>query len=183
MLRRPILLLPLFGFLLLAVAFAVYLEQNVTGQRSSRVLPSALIDRPAPHLDLPPLAGIDRPGLDSGLLHDRVVLVNFFASWCVPCRAEHATLMRLAKQGVTIYGVAYKDKPEDSRAWLAELGNPFARIGTDLDGRTAIDWGVYGVPETYVIGKDGRVRYKQVGPLMDAQWDRTVAPIVRKLAR
>jgi cytochrome c biogenesis protein CcmG, thiol:disulfide interchange protein DsbE len=184
MLRRPVVLVPLIGFLILALGFAIYLDRMVIARRSAQVLSSGLVDRPAPPLALPPLDGAGRPGLAEGLPTGQVALVNFFASWCVPCRAEHPMLMRLAKAGVTIYGVAYRDKPDEARAFLAARGVPYARIGTDADGRAAAGWGVEedGVPETFVIDREGRVRYRQVGPIMEFQWNGTIGPLVRKLA-
>ncbi len=184
MLRRPIVFVPLLGFLLLALGFAIYLDRGVNGRMAFQHPASGWMDRPAPPLRLPALAGVPRPGLEDGLPEGQVVLVNFFASWCVPCRAEHKMLMRLAAEGVTIYGVAYRDPPADTRAFLAARGIPYARIGTDADGAAARAWGVEesGVPATFVFGKDGRVRYRQVGPIMDDQWTATIGPLVRKLA-
>ena len=128
-------------------------------------IPSVLVGRAAPSTDLPPVPGVDRPGLSSADLGDGVALVNVFASWCVPCRAEHATLVELAEErGLTVHGIAYKDKPEDTAAFIAELGNPYDRVGMDESGRTGIDWGITGVPETFVIA-DGIVRYRAQGPL------------------
>ena len=131
----------------------------------SKVLPSALIDQPAPQFALPPLATRASPVSLPPTCTGKVSLVNTFASWCVPCRAEHPVLNALAAtKRVPIYGIDYKDKPEAARAWIAELGNPYTRIGAD-DGRVGIDWGVYGVPETFVVDRAGRIRYKHVGPL------------------
>jgi cytochrome c biogenesis protein CcmG/thiol:disulfide interchange protein DsbE len=117
-------------------------------------------------------------------LHGQVALVNVFASWCVPCRVEHPILMRLAeKDGVQIYGINYKDDAVAARRWLDQLGNPFARIGVDGNGRAAIEWGVTGVPETFVIDRDGRVRYRHVGPIQARDLDATILPLLRTLAR
>src|SRR5215470_10646998 len=154
--RRLAYLLPVALFLVLAGYFFLSL------QRDPGLLPSALIDKPAPQFALPGLGS--KPGLGNADLAGRVVLVNFFASWCAPCRVEHPLLMRLAEEGrVTLYGIDYKDKPEDATRLLAQLGDPYGRIGVDGDGRTVIDFGVYGVPETYVVDKSGRIRYRQVG--------------------
>jgi len=135
-------------------------------------LPSALIDKPVPEFALPGLEGVaeglataDLKAGDGAGQANGVSVVNVFASWCVPCRAEHPYLMRLAKEGVTVHGINYQDKPEDARGWLARLGNPYTRIGADRDGRASIDWGVYGVPETFVVDGSGRIRFKQVGPI------------------
>jgi cytochrome c biogenesis protein CcmG/thiol:disulfide interchange protein DsbE len=180
---RPATLLPLAAFAALAAVLAAYLWQLGPGGKSVTEIPSAMIDKEAPPFSLPPLAGVSLPGLASEALKGQVSLVNFFASWCLPCRAEHPILMRLAQEGVTIYGISYKDKPEDSRAWLADLGTPYKRIGVDGDGRTAIEFGVYGVPETYVIDREGRIRYRQVGPIMPFQLDETIRPLMKRLAK
>ena len=176
--RRLLFLLPLLLFAGVAIYFAVGLGRNATE------IPSALIDRPMPQFALPRLEGIDRPGLARADLAGKVAFVNVFASWCVPCRVEHPVLMRLAEEGrVALFGISYKDKHADSRAFLAELGNPYARIGWDGDGRVAIEWGVYGVPETYVVGRDGRVRYRHVGPLTPQALERTLLPLLAKLEK
>jgi cytochrome c biogenesis protein CcmG/thiol:disulfide interchange protein DsbE len=147
------------------------------------ILPSALINRPVPSFDLEPLRA-EQPGLKTADLHGQVALVNVFASWCVPCRVEHPILMRLAeKDGVQIYGINYKDDAVAARRWLDQLGNPFARIGVDGNGRAAIEWGVTGVPETFVIDRDGRVRYRHVGPIQARDLDATILPLLRTLAR
>jgi cytochrome c biogenesis protein CcmG/thiol:disulfide interchange protein DsbE len=129
------------------------------------------------------LAGGGEIGFSSGDLPGRVSLVNVFASWCAPCRAEHKVLNALAKsQRVPIYGINYKDRTEAARAWLAELGNPYTRIGAD-SGRVGIEWGVYGVPETFVVDRQGRIRYKHVGPLTQADLDRKILPLIAKLEK
>jgi cytochrome c biogenesis protein CcmG/thiol:disulfide interchange protein DsbE len=173
--RRLIYLLPVVLF----VALAAYLAKGLT--QDPRKLPSALIDKPAPEFALPGLG--ERQGVASTDLAGEVTLVNFFASWCVPCRVEHPLLMRLAEEGkVKLYGIAYKDKPEDAEKLLAQLGDPYRRIGVDRDGRVAIDFGVYGVPETYVIDRDGRIRFRQVGPLTPEDYEKTVVPLLQQLA-
>jgi cytochrome c biogenesis protein CcmG/thiol:disulfide interchange protein DsbE len=174
-LRRLLYLVPVLVFAGVGIGLALGLT------RDPSILPSALIGKEVPEFDLPPVEGLDRPGLSSADLKGRVVLVNVFASWCVPCRAEHPLLMRLADQGVAIYGINYKDKPDQIDAWLGELGDPFRRIGADRSGRVAIDWGVYGVPETFVIDGDGRIRHKFVGPLMPQDVDQTLLPMLAKL--
>lgn len=172
--RRLLFILPVALFAVLAGYFSLGLF------RDPSVLPSALIDKPAPEFTLPALA--DKQGLATPDLAGRVTLVNFFASWCVPCRAEHPMLMRLAGQdGFALYGIDYKDKPEDAKKLLAELGDPYRRIGVDRDGRTAIDFGVYGVPETYVLDKDGRIRYRQVGPITSEDYDQKILPLLKQL--
>lgn len=178
MMRRGWLyLLPVALFALLALAFHRGLGTDPT------VLPSALIDKPAPEFTLPPLAGSGEAGFSSADLGEKVSVVNIFASWCAPCRAEHPVLNALAKSSrVPIYGINYKDRPEAARAFLAELGNPYTRIGAD-DGRVGIEWGVYGVPETFIIDRQGRVRYRHVGPLTEADLKRTILPLIGKLEK
>jgi cytochrome c biogenesis protein CcmG/thiol:disulfide interchange protein DsbE len=174
--RGLIFVLPAVVFTLLAVGFYVGLGID------SNVLPSALIDQPAPDFALPPLPGDER-GFSSADLRGHVSLVNVFASWCTPCRAEHPILNALAKPGrVPIYGINYKDKADPALAWLAELGNPYTRIGAD-DGRVGIDWGVYGVPETFIVDRAGRIRYKHVGPLTQNDVERTILPLVTRLEK
>jgi cytochrome c biogenesis protein CcmG/thiol:disulfide interchange protein DsbE len=176
MAKRLLFILPALLFLGIAVAFYAGLG------RDPAIVPSALIGKPAPKFLLPALL-TDRPGLANADLHAKPVLVNVFASWCVPCRAEHPLLMRLAEQGVELYGINYKDKPEDAQAWLANLGDPYRRIGADREGTVSIDWGVYGVPETFVVDRAGIIRFKQVGPLTTDVIDGTILPLLRKLSK
>ncbi len=174
--RKLLYLLPLAAFIALAGYFAWALRSD----RDPHELPSALIDKPAPEFDLASLLGGDN--VASSSLRGQVVVVNFFASWCVPCRLEHPVLMRLANQEkVAITGIAYKDKPEAAQKLLNDSGNPYRRVGLDLSGRTGIDFGVYGVPETYVIDKTGRIRKKFVGPLSPEAVDRDLLPLLRRL--
>ena len=173
--RRLYYLLPVLIFVGVGVGLAVGLT------RDPSTLPSALIDKPVPSFDLPPVEGLPGEGLSSADLKGEVSLVNVFASWCVPCRAEHPLLMGLAERGVVINGIDYKDPPEQAASWLKELGNPFARIGADRSGRVAIDFGVYGVPETFVIDKQGVIRHKQIGPITPEALEKTILPLIRKL--
>ncbi|HEX3861838.1 MAG TPA: DsbE family thiol:disulfide interchange protein [Stellaceae bacterium] len=167
---------PIVVFALLAGGFYVGLG------RDTMVLPSPLIDKPAPQFSLPPLAE-GESGFSTSDLRGHVSLVNTFASWCAPCRAEHPVLNHLARSsGVAIYGIDYKDKPDAARAWIAALGNPYVRIGAD-DGRVGIDWGVYGVPETFIVDRTGRIRYKHVGPLTEDDVTATILPLLAKLGR
>ena len=174
--RRLLFLLPIVIFLGFVAAFFAGLGHD------PQLVPSALIGKPVPHFALPALLD-GGAGLDSADLKGKVVLVNVFASWCAPCRAEHPLLMRLAKEGVELDGIDYKDKPEDARRWLGDLGDPYKRIGTDRAGTVAIDWGVYGVPETFVVDGSGTIRFKQVGPLSPEDINDTILPLVRRLAR
>jgi len=160
--RRLFVLLPLLVFLGLA---GLFLSQLLSGRDTSEI-PSALIGLPAPQTDLPPLEGVNLPGLESKNFSGKVTLVNVFASWCAPCREEHPVLLGLSQdKRFTLAALNYKDQPENARRFLGDLGNPYQAIGVDPAGRAAIDWGVYGVPETFVIGKDGKIAYKHVGPL------------------
>ena len=166
---RVLYLLPLLVFAALALLFLVRLHSG----DPSRV-PSALIGRPVPTFALEPLPGLVAagqpvPGLSDADLKGRVTVVNVWASWCVPCRQEHPALVDLAKDAsVRVVGINYKDNPENARRFLGSLGNPFVAVGVDPNGRAAIDWGVYGVPETFVVGPDGAIRHKHIGPLLPA---------------
>lgn len=175
--RLLLVLLPLFIFVALA---AIFFRQLISGEDVS-VVPSALIGHKAPATDLPPLEGIGLPGLNTATFGDRVTLVNVFASWCAPCREEHPVLLQLSQdRRFAIVGLNYKDQPENARRFLGELGNPFIAIGTDEKGRAAIDWGVYGVPETFVVGKDGAILFKHVGPLSPESVNGTLMPEIEK---
>ncbi|MFC3206940.1 DsbE family thiol:disulfide interchange protein [Aquamicrobium soli] len=179
--RRLLVLLPLLVFLGLA---GVFLAQLLSGQDGTEI-PSALIGQPAPATQLPPLEGSGLPGLDSAQFAGKVTVLNVFASWCAPCRQEHPVLMGLAQDDrYAMAALNYKDKPENARRFLGDLGNPYRSIGVDDAGRTAIDWGVYGVPETFVIGKDGAIAYKHVGPLTPDSVRTALLPEIEKaLAR
>jgi cytochrome c biogenesis protein CcmG, thiol:disulfide interchange protein DsbE len=180
--RRPLLVfLPLALFAALAAIFYVAL----LGGDHSR-LPSPLLGKPAPEFALPSLNGDAATGLSTADLRDgKVTIVNVFASWCAPCRDEHPQLLRLSKdpllqQGdVRLVGLAYKDQPANSLKFLGALGNPYARIGADESGRVGIDWGVYGVPETFVVRGDGSIAYKFVGPMTPADLENDLLPHVR----
>jgi cytochrome c biogenesis protein CcmG/thiol:disulfide interchange protein DsbE len=172
---RLLFMLPLAGFIGIAAALTVGLE------RDPRLVPSPLIDKPVPVFGLPPVKGRDL-GLSSGDLQGEVSLVNVFASWCVACREEHPLLMRLKAQGtVPIHGLNYKDQPDDAARWLATMGDPYTRTGADIDGRVAIDWGVYGVPETFIVDRQGRIAYKQIGAITPEILDRTLLPLIARL--
>ncbi len=175
--RRLMVLLPVLVFLGLAVAFAYGLTRN------PRELPSALIGKPVPQFSLPPVKGRTL-GLSSVDLVGEVSLVNVFASWCLSCRYEHPFFMQLKAQGtVPIHGINYKDKPDDAAEWLDTMGDPYTRTGADIDGRVAIDWGVYGVPETFVIDKQGRIAFKQVGPINREILDEKILPLIERLRK
>jgi cytochrome c biogenesis protein CcmG/thiol:disulfide interchange protein DsbE len=168
-------MLPVVLFAAVAVALAVGLTLK-PGE-----LPSTMIDKPVPQFDLPPVEGRPR-GLASSELVGEVQLVNFFASWCVACRAEHPLLNRLTEEGIVpVYGINYKDKPENARAWLDRLGDPYVRSGADIPGRTGIDWGVYGLPETFIVDANGRIVYKHVGAIYPEDLENTILPIIESL--
>ncbi|MGB3502968.1 MAG: DsbE family thiol:disulfide interchange protein [Mesorhizobium sp.] len=173
--RSWLALLPLVAFVVLA---GLFLTQLLSG-RDTAVVPSALIGQQAPATDLPPLDGMSLPGLKSADFSGKVTLVNVFASWCAPCRLEHPQLMQLAGDDrISIAALNYKDTPENARRFLVSLGNPFDAIGVDTTGRTAIDWGVYGVPETFLVGRDGRIVYKHVGPFTAESVERDLKPAI-----
>jgi cytochrome c biogenesis protein CcmG, thiol:disulfide interchange protein DsbE len=184
--RRLIVALPLVLFAALCALFYVRLYAGDPSQ-----IPSALIGRPVPDFTLPPLDGLKEadgtpvPGLSSADLgNGHITIVNVWASWCAPCRLEHPLLLRLSELGrARVVGIAYKDEPDNARGFLQELGNPFAAIGMDRAGRAAIDWGVYGVPETFIIGKDGRIAYKHIGPLSEASLTEIILPELEKAER
>lgn len=173
--RRYRYLVPVVIFASLAALLGWGLTHN------PREIPSALIGKPVPQFSLPPVQGRTL-GLSGADLADEVSLVNVFASWCVACREEHPLFMQLkAEGGVPIHGLNYKDQPDNAARWLNTLGDPYTRTGADRDGRVAIDWGVYGVPETFVITKDGRIAHKHIGPLTSKDIEATILPLVRRL--
>ena len=167
--------LPLAVFLGLAVLFAYGLTRNADE------LPSMLIGKPAPEFTLPPVEG-RQLGLSASDLKGEVSLLNVFASWCAECRREHPLFMRLqAKNTVPIHGLNYKDKPEDARNWLDELGDPYTRTGADISGRIGIDFGVYGVPETFIVDKAGVIVHKHIGAVSERALKETILPLIGKL--
>ena len=173
--RRALYLLPLGLFLWLAVYFALGLTKD------PRLIPSALVDKPAPTFSLPALYD-GAPGLSKKELTGEVVILNVFASWCVPCRVEHPLWMQLKKENILpIHGIAWKDTKSNAIAWLKQLGNPYDLIGHDPQNQAGVEWGVYGVPETYIIDRAGRIRYKHVGPLYPEIWKNDLLPVVERL--
>ncbi len=168
-------LIPLVLFLVMVGFLYVGLNLN------PREVPSPLIGKPAPAFSLPSLDDPSRT-VSPADFKGQVWLMNVWATWCVSCRAEHETLVRLAKQNVVpIVGLNYKDDNEAAKKWLATLGNPYQVTAVDADGRIAIDWGVYGAPETYVIDKQGRIRHKHIGPVTPAALTQQILPLVEKL--
>ena len=174
---------PVAIFLALTAILAVLLLNIQSGKHDPRALPSALIGKPAPAFALPAPAGVkgdDKPYDYAG----KVTVVNVFASWCIPCVAEHPYLSEVARdKSHTVIGINYKDKDPDAAAWLERHGNPYARIGADRDGSFALDWGVYGVPETFVVDQAGIIRFKHVGPLTPSVIERELNPLLAKLKR
>lgn len=174
--RNYFVFLPILIFSILAAIFA---SQLLSGKDNS-VLPSVLVGKPAPATDLPAL---DRqlPGINSANFVGRVTVLNVFASWCVPCREEHPFLLELAKdQRFTLAGFNYKDTSVNAMEFILKLGNPYDEIGADLSGRAGIDWGIYGVPETYIIDKNGAITHKHVGPLDGQVIEQELMPIIEK---
>jgi cytochrome c biogenesis protein CcmG/thiol:disulfide interchange protein DsbE len=163
---RRLTLVPALVFALLAVVFLIGLRGN-----DPSVVPSALVGKPAPDFALPPLEGLGLPGLARGDLGEgKVTLVNVWASWCGPCRLEHPVLMDLAKrEDIVLAGINYKDEAGNALRFLKTLGLPYAAVGVDRDGRASIEWGVYGVPETFVVDGQGIVRFKWVGPVAEGE--------------
>ncbi len=165
---------------LLVVAAMIGLFAS-TINRDTSLLPSVLINKPAPEFSLPPIENIENnlPGFSKQDLLGRVSIVNVFASWCIPCRDEHKFFVDLAANSdVIIYGLNQKDSSENARQFLRELGNPYDAIGADTNGRVSIDWGVYGVPETFVINAEGTITYKQIGPLNESTYRNGLLPAI-----
>jgi cytochrome c biogenesis protein CcmG/thiol:disulfide interchange protein DsbE len=174
-------LLPLIVFACLAVLFWLRL-----GDGDPSKIPSALIGRPAPQTNLPPLDGLANngtpvPGLDPAVFRGKVSVVNVWASWCVPCHDEARLLTELGKDTrLQMIGINYKDSSENARRFLGQYGNPFSMVGVDGNGRAAIEWGVYGVPETFIVGREGKIVYKLVGPITPDNIDSVVRAEIDK---
>lgn len=174
-------ILPLVVFL----AVAAYFLAGLWGpaNQGSRFIPSAMVDRDVPAFDLPSFQE-DFSGLSKADLKGKAQIVNFFASWCIPCLAEHPLITELSKRSdVVINGIAYSDKPENIKKWLKKHGNPYARVGVDLGRRIGIDWGVTGVPETYIVNAQGKIVYKHGGPLRADVINDEIIPILEDLAK
>ncbi|MBB3316437.1 cytochrome c biogenesis protein CcmG/thiol:disulfide interchange protein DsbE [Rhizobium sp. BK181] len=179
--RYAVALIPLAVFAVIAGTAAKMLyDQDVHGKDISEI-PSALIGTKAPTLSLPPLEGANLPALTDGAIKGKLTLVNVFASWCIPCREEHPILRELAKDSrLNVVAINYKDKNDNALRFLGELGNPFAAIGIDPKGQAAIDWGVYGIPESYLVAPDGTILYKRVGPFDDISLKEGLLPAMAK---
>jgi cytochrome c biogenesis protein CcmG/thiol:disulfide interchange protein DsbE len=180
--RRVVVLLPLVIFLGLALLFFF----RLLNASDPSLIPSALIGHPAPQTQLPPIAGLDRdgtpvPGIDPANFKGAVTVVNVWASWCVPCHDEAPLLLQLSQDNrLHLIGINYKDEPDNARRFLGRYGDPFAAAGADENGRAAIEWGVYGVPETFVIGRDARIAYKLVGPITEDNFATVLKPQIEK---
>jgi cytochrome c biogenesis protein CcmG/thiol:disulfide interchange protein DsbE len=179
--RNLVVLAPLVIFAALAALFFFRL-----GSGDPSKIPSALIGRPVPDTVLPPLAGLERdgkpvPGIAPELFRGAVTLVNVWASWCVPCHDEAPLLLQLSEdKRIQVIGINYKDQPDNARRFLGRYGNPFAAVGADANGRASIEWGVYGVPETFVVGRDGRIAFKLIGPITRENLDKALKPALDK---
>lgn len=177
--QRLFLFVPLAVFAILAILFwrGLSLDPND--------MPSALLDKPFPAFELPVLPAPENPaGMDMAnaeLFKGKVSLVNVWATWCVTCRQEHEFLNKLRAQGVTIYGINYKDNNEDAQKWLAELHNPYVFSVVDSDGRLGLNLGVFGAPETYLVDKAGVIRFKHIGDVNEKNWNESIKPIYDSL--
>jgi cytochrome c biogenesis protein CcmG/thiol:disulfide interchange protein DsbE len=174
-LRLALALVPLVVLAGLVVVFATSME------RDPALIRSVLIDKPAPDFALPAVPELGVPGFATADLKGEVTVVNVFASWCIPCRDEHPVLLALRRDtGVRLFGINQKDAPENARGFLAALGNPYDAVGADSTGRVSIDWGIYGVPETFVVDAGGIIRFKHVGPLAPADLARELVPAIAR---
>ncbi|ODT79987.1 MAG: thiol:disulfide interchange protein [Pelagibacterium sp. SCN 64-44] len=174
--RYVLFALPLLALVALIGIFALSID------RDSSLVRSVLIDKPVPQFTLPPVEALGTPGFDAAALQGAPTLVNVFASWCIPCRDEHPLLEAIkAETGIRLFGINHSDAPENARAFLAELGNPYDAVGADRDRRVSIDWGVYGVPETFLVDPAGIIVYKHVGPLTPQAIESELKPAIEKL--
>jgi cytochrome c biogenesis protein CcmG/thiol:disulfide interchange protein DsbE len=180
--RYAVALIPLVVFGgIAATAGKMLYDQDFHGKDISEI-PSALLGTKAPSLNLAPLEGSNLPALTDAVVKGKLTLVNVFASWCIPCRQEHPILKQLAADGrLNIVAINYKDKSANALQFLGELGNPFNAIGVDPNGKAAIDWGVYGVPESYLVGPDGTILYKRVGPFDEISMKEGLFPAMEKV--
>lgn len=175
--NRILLVIPVLLFIVVGAFFYWGLKRDPSS------IPSQLIDKPLPEFTLPAIKGLDE-GFSSDELKGEVVLLNVFASWCVSCHIEHPFLMELAKNDVIkIYGLNWKEEPGKGKAWLDRLGNPYTKVGDDPTGRAAIDLGVTGAPETFVIDKNGKVRFRVAMPITEPYWKETLAPLIEELGK
>lgn len=172
--RRLLFVAPVVVLAVVLIAFFAGLK------RDPSLLPSMMIGKAVPGFNLPPVRPND-PGFASKDVGGEPMLINFYASWCAACRIEHPLLMRLREEGVVLHGVDWKDQPEAGFKWLVDRGDPYVRVGSDVSGRTGIDMGVSAVPETFVVDKHGRVRYRHVGAISGEDWATKIGPLMEKL--
>ena len=177
--RRLIVILPVAIFAALIGVMASLLTDSERNSDLSR-LPSALIGQPVPAFELPAVTRGLPGGFSSADLRGRVTVLSVFASWCVPCLAEHPQITQIAETGTPIYGLNHRDKPEDAENWLRRHGNPYTAVGADLNGRASVEWGVTGVPETFIIDASGRIAYKHVGPVTPDALNEKIMPLLRR---
>lgn len=175
--RRLLYFIPVAVFAVLAGLFLFQLRAG----RDASILPSVMIDQPAPDFVLPAVAGVDMPGFATTDLQGQVTIVNIFASWCIPCLAEHPLITRLAEDGFNVYGINHRDTDTAAARWLKRNGNPYAAVGADREARVSLDWGVTGVPETFIIDADGSIRFKHSGPITPDILERDFLPILTQL--
>lgn len=179
---RKRIVLALIPFLVFAI-FGAFFAVQLLGGGAQHALRSALIDQPAPSFSMESLRDGEGPFTDAVLKQGQVTVVNFWASWCAPCRIEHPKLMQLAEMGVPVYGVNYNDKTEPGRRFLTQLGDPFTEVGVDPNGRVAISWGLQGVPETFIVAGDGSVIYKHTGPIQNDDMERFILPAIEEAGK
>jgi len=174
--NRVVLIIPVLLFAVIGAFFAWGLTRDPTA------IPSQLIDKPLPKFEMAAIEGMDEGFSSDELKKGEVVLLNVFASWCVSCHIEHPFLMRLAKNDtIKIYGLNWKDEPGKGKEWLDRLGNPYTKVGDDYSGRVAVDLGVTGAPETFVIDKQGKVRFRVAMPITEQYWNDTLGPMIEEL--
>ncbi len=175
-------LIPLALFFALLGLFYFALQQMNAGEYNPRDIPSPLVGKPVPVFSLPSLKVADAQVTNADLTAPGVSLFNVWASWCVACRQEHPFLMELSRRGeIPIFGLNYKDERDDAIAWLKRFGDPYTASGYDREGRVGIDWGVYGVPETFVVDRNGTIRYKHIGPVTEKAWREKILPVIEQV--
>ncbi len=173
--RRLLLILPVAAFAVLVAILGLLTLQTQDG-RDPSLIPSPLVGKPVPEFTLPAVSDEFPGGFAAANLRDEVIMVNFFASWCVPCLAEHPLITRLAEEGLAVYGVNHRDKTVDAVKWLKKHGNPYTAIGADPEGRVSLDWGVTGLPETFIINAEGIITHKHSGPITPDVLKKTILP-------
>lgn len=181
--HRALLIVPIVLFAGLVAVMGWLLLGAEQGARDASTIPSALLGKPVPDFVLPPVGSAIAGGFSTADLRGRPAIVNVFASWCVPCLAEHPLIAALAAEGWLVYGLNHKDKPANAARWLTTHGNPYTAVGADSDGRASIEWGVTGVPETFIVDADGIIRFKYAGPLTAELVARKLRPLLEKVGK